>query len=185
MSFVPESYAIGSHAFLLREGDTFSIAAAGSNAANPVSSSNVPATSTPEWIDLGTIEEWEDKITSEEKKTYRPSPGALVTKDVITTKQDLEFTFKSNVLTVIAQQLLYRTQTLAAGAGFYNPLSGVPPRGFLLLQRYDQYNVLHQVALLWVRIKVNGGFKSGDGNLIMPEFTANLLYNTNNIVTLS
>jgi hypothetical protein len=108
-----------------------------------------------------------------------------VTKDVITTKQDLELTFKSNTLTVIAQQLMYRTQTLAANAGFYNPLSGVPVRGFLLIQRYDQNNVLHQVGLLWVRIKATGGMKSGDGNLVMPEFAANVLYNTNNIVTLS
>ncbi len=185
MSFVKESYAIGSHCFLLREGDTFSIAAAGSNAANPVSASNVPATTTPEWIDLGVIEEWEDKPTSEEKRLYRPSPGQLVPKDVITTKQDLKFTFKSNELSVIAHQLLYRTQTLAAGAAYFNPLAGVPPRGFLLLQRYDQYNVLHQVALLWVRIKLTGGMKSGDGNVIMPEYEADLLYNANNIVTLS
>ena len=82
-------------------------------------------------------------------------------------------------------QLFYRTQALAAAAAFFNPLSGVPPRGFLLIQRYDQYTVLHMVGLGWVRIKCTGGMKSGDGSVLMPEFTANLLYNTNNIVTLA
>ena len=180
MSFVPESYAIGNHVFFFQEGAAFTVPGAGT-----VSAASVPGTTDPAWLDLGTIEEWEDKITGEEKKTYRPSPGQLVTKDVITTKQDLEFTFKSNMLTIPAIQLFYRTQTLASGATYYNPLSGVPPRGYLLIQRYDQYNTLHMVGIGWVRIKCQGGMKSGDGNLIMPEFTANLLYNTNNIVTLS
>lgn len=178
MSLSIKTLALGAHAFFFREGDAFTLPGPGGNAAADAK----PDADDDGWIDVGTIESFEDSIADEdEKKVYRPAPGHLVVKDVITTKQGMEFKFTSNELGPLALEAFYRTtQKLDGTSTQFNPLSGVPRKGWLKLQRYDHEDNLVLVADLWVRLKVTGGMKGGNGDLVMPEFSAYLLYSALN-----
>jgi hypothetical protein len=96
----------------------------------------------------------------------------------------MEFKFTTNEMTRLAAQCFYRSQDLNDASTYLNPLSQVPPKGWLLVQRFDQDGQEHIVAQLWVRLKCTGGMKSGDGTVLQPEWSALVLWDTNNIVGL-
>ncbi len=181
MPLTPKSLALGAHLFFFREGDAFTLPAPGTCAVDAKPDANDAA-----WISLGTIESFEDSIADEdEKKIWQPAPGHLVIKDVITTKQGMEFKFTANELTAFAVESFYRTsQKLTAASDQFNPLSGVPRKGWLKMQRYDHEDQLRLVMDVWVRLKVTGGMKGGNGEIVMPEFTAYLLYSALNTAAL-
>lgn len=169
--------AIATHAFFFREGDAFTVPSAGTCGVNAK-----PGAADPKWISLGTIENFEDAISDEEeKKVWAPTPGHLQVKDIITTKQGMTFKLTSNDLSPLAVEAFYRTsQKLDGTSTQFNPLSAVPRKGWLKLQRYDHNDILRFAIDLWVRLKVTGGIKGGNGDLIMPEFEAELLYSSLN-----
>jgi hypothetical protein len=165
--------AIGSHAKFAREGDDYVAPGEGGK----VSSLVIPDVNDASFLDLGTIESWEDSIKDEEKAVYAPMPGHLVKTRVITTKQDLETKFTVNQVSGIVMQLFYRTvQKLDGDDAQFNPLSSVPKHGWLHLERFSEEDVPVMRLDLWVQLKVTGGFKGGGGNITLPEFTAQVVY---------
>jgi hypothetical protein len=171
--------ALGCHAFFWREGDAFTIPEEGTAGVN-----SKPGAEDPLWPDkgVGVIESFEDAIADEdEKKVYQPAPGHLVIKDVIMVKQGMTLKFTTNEVSPLALEAFYRTsQKLDLDSAQFNPLSEVPRKGWLKIQRYDHEDTLVVVLDAWVRLKVIGGMKGGDGNLVLPEFEAYMLYSQYN-----
>ena len=92
--------AVGSHAWAFREGDAFALPAPG-----VAGVAALPGAEDEAWIELGTVEDWEDSIEDEEEKAvWTPVPGHLVKKRVITTKQGLGLKLTTNQLTPAAVQ---------------------------------------------------------------------------------
>jgi hypothetical protein len=182
MSLLTRTLALATHAFFFREGDAFALPAPGVCGVNAK-----PDADDDSWIEPGTIESSEDAITDEEKKTvWKPVPGHLVKSDELTLKQGMDFKFTCNELSPLALEAFYRTsQKLDNASAFFNPLSAVPKKGWLKLQRYDHEDAEVLVADLWVRLRVTGGMKASGGELSMPEFTGTLLYSQYNIITIS
>lgn len=167
------AYALGSHAYFFPEGAAFTSPGAGT-----AGIADLPDADEPTWADkfIGDTEAFEDMKNIEEVEVRKPNPGALTTKDIITIFQSLEFKVTTNSLRRIAFQIMYGSAvTLTEGVGTFVPLAAVPPKGWLKLQRYTNENELVFAADLWVRAKITGGMKGGNGEIIKPEFTFRLL----------
>lgn len=167
------SYALGSHAYFFPEGAAFTSPDAGTAAIDAL-----PDADEPTWAAkfLGDTESFEDMKDIEEVEVRKPNPGALATKDIITIFQKLEFKMTTNSLKRIAMQIMYGSAVeITEAVGTFVPLAATPPKGWLKLQRYTHENELVFAADLWVRAKVTGGVKGGNGEIIKPEFTFRLL----------
>lgn len=184
---ITRAQALGSHAYFAAEGTAF---ANNSNGGGPgtVDVNDAPASNDPAFIPIGTTEVWDDKPKSSDKKVYTPAPAVLVPKRVVTVSQEMMYTFTTNELSPLGLQLFYRaTQTLVQASNFFNPLSGKPLHGFLLLQRFstegDQVNP-YWVALLWVFLKCTGGVQGGDNKIIEPTFEGDQMYSPLNAISM-
>lgn len=167
------SYALGSHAYFFPEGAAFTSPAPGT-----VGVADLPDAAEPTWADkfIGDTEAFDDTKEAEEVEVRKPNPGALATKDIITIFQKMEFKMTTNSLRRIAFEIMYGSAiALTTGVGTFTPLAAVPPKGWLKIQRYTNENELVFAADLWVRAKITGGMKGGNGEIIKPEFTFRLL----------
>jgi hypothetical protein len=145
-----------------------------------------PGSADTGWISLATIEGWEDSISDEEEKSvFKPVPGHLVKQDVITLKQGLNFKFTCNELSPLSVEAFYRTtQKLTTASTQFNPLSAVPRKGWLKVQRYDHNDSLRFTLDVFGRLKVSGGMRGAQGELVMPEFDFEVLYSSLNTASL-
>lgn len=179
-----KAVAVGAFAYFFRDGDLI-------EDASPSSRTNIPETDPADagWLLrlIGNIESFEDVINDDnEQKIKGPAgqSGVIVTRDVVQTGAELELKFTTNEMTRLAAQCFYRTQNISEAAVTANPLSSPPPKGWLLIQRYDQDGQAHLVGLVYCRLKVTGGFKGGDGNIVKPEWSALVLWDYNNVFSL-
>jgi hypothetical protein len=166
------SYALGSHAWFFPAGAAFTSPAAGTVAVDAM-----PDKNDPKWPDLniGDIEDWSDKKNEDTEETFRPGPGLLKRKEIITFFQSLDMELTTNSLKRIAMQIMYGSDTtLDDTHGQFAPLSAVPPEGWLKLQRYTQDDELVFAADLWVRLDVTDA-ASGNKKIVKPKFMAKLL----------
>ena len=167
-----KSYALGSQAWFFKEGLAFTSPGAGT-----VSVSALPDKNDPLWPSLfiGDTEEWNDKKTVDTEDVFKPNPGILVRKDIVTFFQQLDIELTTNSTRRIAFQIMYGSSvTLTTGLGQFAPLASPPPNGWLKLQRYNQDNELIFAADLWVRMDVQE-MASGNKKLIKPKFMAKVL----------
>jgi hypothetical protein len=169
--------SIAVHARFFRAGDSFTVPSNGT-----ASATAKPGSADTGWLDLGVIETWEISHTDEDEKViWAPSPGRLLKRDVLTTKQGLQIKLTANELTPQALEHFFRTsENLSTSSASFTPLGKVPRKGWLELTSYNQEDAGIINLTLWVRIKVTGGVKGGNGELIMPEFTADVLYSALN-----
>lgn len=170
-----KSYALGSHAWFFPEGAAFTVPSAGT-----ASVSALPGAADEAWPAkyIGDIEDWSDKKTVETEEVYKPNPGALTRKDVITFNQFLDIELTTNSLKRIAMQIMYGSAiTLDEATGQFAPLSATPPNGWLKLQRYTQENELVFAADLWGRMDVQE-ITSGNKKVIKPKFMFKMLDTT-------
>lgn len=179
--------ALGSHAWFAQEGAAFQESSTGGGPGT-VDVNDAPASNDPAFIPIGTIEDWQDKPTAKEMKTYTPAPSILVPKRVVTTSQEMDYTFTSNEVTPLAVQVFYRaSQVLVQASGQLNVLGGKPPHGFLLLQKFstegDQTNP-YMVILAWVFLKITGGFDGGESKILKPAWSADQMYSPLNDVSM-
>lgn len=168
-----KSYALGSHAWFFPEGKAFTSPAPGGFAAVDA----LPDKNDPLWasLGLGDVEDWSDKKTVEKEDVFKPNPGVLVRKDIVTFFQQLDMDFTTNSLRRIAMQIMYGSAVeLTTGVAQFEPLATPPPNGWLKLQRYTQENELVFAADLWVRLDVQET-ASGNKKLVKPKFMAMLL----------
>jgi hypothetical protein len=172
------SYALGSHAWFMREGTAFTSPAPGN-----VGVASWPDAAEPTWSDffIGDTESWEDMKNIEEVEIRKPSPGKLVRKDIIEFFTSLDFKLTTTSLKRIAFEIFYGSSvTLTADVGQFVPLGAVSPKGLLNLQRYTHEDELVFAASLWVRAKITGGMRGANGEIVKPEFTFQLLDSDNN-----
>jgi hypothetical protein len=179
--FITRAQAITSHAFAFREGDAFVTGTDQNGAplgAGPAGVNALPDPNDAGWIDLDTVEDWEDTITDEKKQPiWRGIPGNLVKEDEITTLQGLDIKMTTAKMTPFAVEAFYRTATkLNNNPAQFVPLSATPRKIWLMLQRYNHLNELIWAANLWVVARCHGGMKGGKGELVMPTFEMTLLY---------
>src|SRR4051812_10057334 len=99
-----KSYALGSHAYFYPEGAAFTSPGAGVAAIDAL-----PDADEETWADrfCGDTEDWNDKKNVESEDVFKPNPGVLVRKDIITFFQSLDFEFTTNSLKRIAMQIMY------------------------------------------------------------------------------
>jgi hypothetical protein len=175
---IEEAMALGAKTFFFREGKVV-------QAGGVCNKLVMPDPNDPGWSDLSTISAWEPKMKTDESKEVWGSPtgGNLVLTDDIPTKQALQYTFTSNEVTAQAIGLFYRSaEEVTAATKSITPLSGVSPRGWLMMFNRNTEEVLVLASNLWGRLKCTGGFKGGDGSLIQPTFEFPVFYSPANII---
>jgi hypothetical protein len=174
--------AVSKHIWLFREGDastqgttpTSGLNAAGAGVAGEL---YLPKSDEANWISSGDIETWEDTIAQdEEKEVRRAVKGSLARKDIITIFQGMDMKFTINSVPRIAVEAFYRTSTkLSDAARQFVPLQ-IPPRKYwIMVTGYDNENNPILAFNLWARVKISGGIKGGNGEIVMPEYTARIL----------
>jgi hypothetical protein len=178
---IEESKAVGAQVWFAREGKAFTLPAPGT-----VGLAAIPGPTDNAWISIGRIEAWEPTmLADEEQDVYDSATGLLALADSIPTKQALQYKFTTNMVTALAIGLFYRSAAELTAASYqFNPLAGVSPRGFLKVQNYDHNASLILSADLWGRVKVTGGMKGGNGELVKPEFMFKMFKNTLNTMAL-
>jgi hypothetical protein len=183
-----KSIATGDFVYFFREGDAFTLPTPGGTVSR---TAQIPSTDPLDegWLvrKIGNVESLEPKLVDDDEvKVMGPAgeTGLITTRDVVQVKQGLEFDFTTNEMTRLAAQCFYRTQNLSNASTYFNPLSSVPPKGWLLVQRYDQEGQEHVIFLAWARLKCTGGMKSGDGSLIKPTWNALVLWDYSNIASI-
>lgn len=175
-----KSIAVGDVCYFFREGRAVT-------AGGVCSRTNLPATDDVGWLEdlIGNIESFEDALGEEnEQNILGPinGSGVIGLKDVVQTRHpQTEHKMTTNEYSRFAHECFYRTQQLTDASTYGNAGTTPPPKGWLLTQRKDQDGQWHLVATEWVRIKVTGGMKGGDGNIVKPEWSALVLFTDNNI----
>ncbi len=184
MSLINKNIALTRHAKFFRENDALTVAGTGINgpmtlALPQVAGVNVlPDPTDGSWIDFDTIEDFEDKIVNEKKTQIRVGiPGQLMLQDEKTTIQDMETVLTTARLTPLAVESFYRPGANLSPANYqFAPMQTPPRRGWLAFVDYDDANVQTIVGNVFCVLRVTGGWKSGKGEIIMPQFTASWLY---------
>lgn len=178
---IEESKAVGAQVWFCREGKAFTSPSSGTAGV-----AAIPDADDDAWVSIGRIEAWENSfLADDEVDVYDSSVGRLDLADSIPVKQALQFKFTTNVITALAVGLFFRTSAELAADDFqFNPLSGVSPRGWLKIQNYDHNSDLILAADIWGRVKVSGGFKGGNGELVKPEFMFKMFKNALNTMAL-
>ncbi len=173
-----KSIATGDFGFFIQAGLDYTVPSAG-----VVSATSKPGALDPLWCNIGNIEKCSISINGEkEEEIWGPTgqSGVISLRDIITTKQNLEFKLTCNEMTPLAIQAFYRTLRLTTASDHFIPLSAPPPKGWLKIQRFDQDSLAHLVMDVYCRLKVTGGMDGGDGSALKPEFTATVLYSIYN-----
>lgn len=172
-------YALGSHNWFFPEGAVITSPAPG-----VVEEDNWPDSLEPTFDNrfIGDTEEWSHKKTVEEEEVFKPDPGILVLKDVVTFFQKLELEITTNSLRRIAIQLLYGSATeLTEAVGEFAPLSAPPPKGLWIARKYNQENECVFMMNCWCRVDVTE-MASGNKKLIKPKFAVKILAATGNVM---
>lgn len=178
---IEESKAIGAKVWFFREGKEFLLPEAGT-----ASKTSRPDADDAGWVNIGRIEAWEPTmLADDEVDIYDSETGRLDLADSIPVKHALQYKFVTNEMTALAVGLFFRTaDELAAGDYQFTPMEGIPPRGWLKLVNKDQGSVVVLAADIWGRIKVTGGMKGGNGEIVKPEFMFKMFKNNLNTMAL-
>lgn len=179
---IEESKAVGAKVLFFRENKAYALPGPGGNAASNVK----PDADDVGWVNIGRIEAWEPSmLADDEVDVYDSETGHLDLADSIPVKQALQYKFTTNVLTALAVGLFFRTANELAAADYqFTPMVGIPPRGWLKIVNKDHASVVILAADLWGRIKVTGGMKGGNGELVKPEFMFKMFKNALNTMAL-
>lgn len=167
-----KSYALGSHNWFFPAGTAITSPGAG-----VVAIDNWPDAAEPTFDDyfMGDAEDWSIKKNVDSEEVFKPNPGVLVRKDIITFFQSLDFEITVNSLRRIAMQIMFGSAVqLTDAVGEFTPLASEPPTGLLVIQKYTQQNEKVFVANLWVRMDVQD-VASGNKKLVKPKYMAKLL----------
>lgn len=166
------AYALGSHVRFLPEGTAFTSPGAGNVAVDDWPDADEPTLND---YNIGDVEDWSDKKNVETEEVFKPNPGILTRKDIITFFQSLDLEFTTNSLRRIAMQIMYGSAvTLTEGVGEFVPLAAEPPKGLLLIQRYTQENELVFMLNIWARVDLQEA-ASGNKKLVKPKFMVKML----------
>ena len=175
------SIILGSHVYFVREGDAFTVPAAGTAGRN-----SKPGAADVAWLDLGILKDVGMTPSAQLREIMAPTPGVLRLYDVIPTARKLEIKMALQEMSALVWELLFSTLPLAAGANVqYNPNAGAAKKGWIKLQQYNgQNDALVNTADLYVHLEVDGEVKFDD-NVVAPNLKASVLHSTLNTGTLA
>lgn len=175
MSLIIGSYALGRHCFFFREGDAYTVPAAGVCAVN-----SKPDATDPAYNDFGAIVDWAESFkVGKTEEVWAPSPGRLQLLDEIDTKTKQMLTFTTEQVSALALEIFYRTSTeLTSAGGQFNPNTAQPRRGWLHTELYDEYDNFFSSLDLWGRMRCTGGVEGKDGGLMKPNFEFTVYYSS-------
>jgi hypothetical protein len=172
-----KTFAPGQQAWFFRNGDAITIPAAGGSVAGPASISNKPNPLDPNYIPLGSINDWEDDLKGTDVEIWGPAPGRQQLIGLHETKVKSSRKFTAQQMSAIAAELFYRPLTLLTPASAqFNSLTGTKREGWLHVQRYDNDNNLWMTEDTWGVLRVTGGIKSKEGAIIEPTFEQIVYY---------
>ncbi|NJL18815.1 MAG: hypothetical protein HC901_00360 [Bdellovibrionaceae bacterium] len=167
-----KSYALGSHNWFFPKGAAFTSPGAGTVAVDAW-----PDSAEPTFDDrfVGDCEDWSAKKNVDSEEIFRPNPGVLVRKDIITFFQSLDFEITVNSLSRIALQVMFGSAVeLEEEVGEFVPLAAEPVEGLWIAQKYTQQNEKVFVANFWARVDVTD-IASGNKKLVKPKFMVKML----------
>lgn len=175
-----KSRILDCHLYFFREGDAFTLPEAGTAGVAALPNANDTA-----WLDLGSIEDWEDTVDGgNDLEAWTPVAGVLQLKDIIEIKPKFTLKATTNDMTALAYESFYRSNNdLSSLSGQFNPMFGALRKGWLHAQRYDQDGTLNFSFDLWCRLKMTSGVKGGD--LLRPSWEAVVLHSTLNTAEIS
>jgi hypothetical protein len=169
---------VGNHAYFFRDGDPFTVPGAGT-----ASRTSLPGAEDPAWIDLGVILDAAVEKSSEEREVWAPNPGRIELHDIVETKRNLVHKFTAQEMSPFMFEVLYGTDALEAASTDYTALEGDTKKGWLMLEQYDQNDVLINTVFSYVFLKIAGEVSMGD-QLVTAPFEARQLISTLNAGTL-
>jgi len=134
-------------------------------------STAIPDPNDPGWIDFQRVKTWEGSRKDAKYQAIKDgTTGKLVLADEVEVDGYTEYKFTVNVLLGFIIGLFFRSSAPLSGASYqFNPDQGISPRGWLILDNRDQGGTLIIAANLWGRLRFDGPFKGGDGNIIEPD----------------
>lgn len=171
MAFTSQPAVIGVQAKFFPDGLAFTLPSAGT-----ASKSALPGAADTAWIQFGMISEAADTPTQDEIDVFAPKPGRKRLVDVLPTKDQRTFKFTVQELSPFVLQSIFKTGTLTGSSSTFDPHSGVPQKGWLLVERYNQADQKLYTTTEWVYLKVTGDVTYGD-QLASVEFEARILDN--------
>lgn len=161
---IEESKALGASILFFPEGKAVQ---AGGNC----NAGAIPDPNDPGWVDFIRVEAWEGNRKDVKFQPIKDSSwGKLTLADEVETDGYMEYKFTANVLLAFFIGLFFRSAAPLSGNSYqFNPEQGIAPRGWLIISNRDQGGNLILAANLWGRMKYDGPFKGGGGDLIKPE----------------
>lgn len=166
-------YIIGSHLFFLKDGSAITSPEAGTSGRG-----EKPDRDEETLVDLGIIENIGVDPVMEEREIYGPAPGRYVLQDILTTRRGLTVTAQLGELGPLAVAHIFGSAE-PDGSDEYVPGGGTDIKGWLLIDQYDEDNVLRNQVDLYVHTRFTGPITMGD-DVVRPTLTARLLHSAEN-----
>jgi hypothetical protein len=162
----------GSNVKFFRDGDAFSDPVAGVCSRN-----DVPGDDDAGWQNVGPILDSGVENETEEKEVWGPKNegGKILLHDIVTGKRGLTRTFTTQELSAFVIEHLYGTAALDELSEDFFALSGSVKKGWLLINRYDQDDVLLVTEKAYVHLTITGPVKM-DANIVLATFSAKQLF---------
>ena len=178
MALTKAATIIGSHVYIFREGDSFTIPTAGT-----CSSTSKPGSTDAGWIDLGIIKTGSVAHGRTTNKIYAPLPGARRLAKVINTMHELSAKWTLQEISPIVIQMLFGTLPLGVSSTQYNPLEAPDLNAWVKFQWYSETDVLLNTVDHWAMLQINST-NIGDDKPFEAEVEFFGLYSTYNTGTL-
>jgi len=166
---------IGNRVKFFREGASFTVPSAGN-----AGIAALPGAADAGWVEFGDVDELGITPEGEMREVWSPSAGGMhKLKNIVDTKPKLTVDFRTQVLTPLAYELVFKTDVLTGASTTHAPLAKPSKKGWLqIIQKNsngDDFNEL----FLFVHLKVNGKVDMND-DVVRVSLQATVLDSTLN-----
>lgn len=171
------------HVMFVPEGTAFTVPSSGT-----VSKTSKPGAGDTSWAsgNMGYIDEFTIKPSSEVAEVKGGNPGGRTLVDVVEIEKKHVFTFKQQQVDPLFLQMVFGTLALTSASTQANPLEGkLLVKGWLKFQCYDVDSVLRLVGDYWVGLRVTDHDAMSGGGLVMATYEATGLFSQYNTLTFS
>lgn len=172
MPFTSQPAVIGVQAKFFPNGSAFTLPSAGT-----ASTTALPGPTDPAWIPIGMISEFTETPTFEHVAVYAPVPGRKRKVQSLMVKSDRVMKMTVQELSPFILQCIFSSGALTGSSSSFDPNSGVPIQGWMIVERYNQADQKLATTTEWVSVKVSGDVTYGD-QLTTVELEAEVLDNS-------
>jgi hypothetical protein len=179
MGLTTEAAVLGWQVKFFKNGSAFTVPTSGT-----ASKTALPGEADPAWVDIPDIAELSMTPSSDKIEVYKSSPGRKVLDDVIATKDKLAIKFKSQEVSPIALQALFKSGTLTGASTSFTIMAGTQLKGWLYVKAYNADNVKIFEFPVFVHLELTGDVTGGDA-LVEFEFEGLVLNNPLSVGTIA